>query len=67
MDCCGTWAKYVCNAAHLRSKCGCCELEAETSQVDVGSDSELECISQQLKAVHTNMFVSKAIFDFEGL
>ena len=44
LDCCATWAKYVCNDARIKSRCcSVCELEAETHEVDVQeSDSELE-------------------------
>ena len=43
LDCCGTWAKYVYNAAHCHSKCGeCCDVELETQKVDVSSDSDGE-------------------------
>ena len=44
LDCGGTWAKYVCNDARLRSRCcEVCEFEAETHEIDVNeSDSELE-------------------------
>ena len=42
LDCCSTWAKYVCNSGHLHSKCGCCELDAETEKIELSSDSELE-------------------------
>ena len=42
MDPCASCARYVCNAGHFHSKCGCCELDAETEKIELSSDSELE-------------------------
>ena len=46
LDCCGTWAKYVCNAAKCHSRCGnLCDLEVQTEKVDLpesDSDPEVE-------------------------
>ena len=48
LDCCGTWAKYVCNAGKCHSRCGqCCDLELETEMV-VPSDEEEDTLEVQM-------------------
>jgi len=42
LDCCGTWARYVFNAAKFESDCGCCNFSVETQEVVVESDSDVE-------------------------
>ena len=41
---CKDWARYVCNAMHIHSKCGegCCEMDFETSEVSIPSSSSSE-------------------------
>ena len=40
---CDTCAKYVCNACKVHSKCsGCCEIDVETTEVELPADSDSE-------------------------
>ena len=40
---CQDWARYVCNAMHVHSRCGeACECDIETSEVSIPSSSSSE-------------------------
>ena len=40
---CDTCAKYVCNACKVHSKCsGCCEIDVETTEIELPADSDSE-------------------------
>ena len=40
---CDTCAKYVCNACKVHSKCsGCCEVDVETTEIELPADSDSE-------------------------
>ena len=41
---CNDWARYVCNACHLHSKCSdCCEVDVETHEIEVASEDSDNC------------------------
>ena len=53
---CRDWARYVFNACHVHSKCcDCCELDIETTEVDIPSESEWMQISQFSKNWNMNV------------
>ena len=40
---CTDYAKYVCNAFKVHSKCsGCCEVDVETTEVELAKDDDSE-------------------------
>ena len=41
---CSDCAKYVCNSMHCHSSCldGCCDVEFETSPIEVSRDPDME-------------------------
>ena len=52
---CETCAKYVCNACKVHSKCsGCCEIDVETTEVELPADSDSEMSVEVEGCCHFN-------------
>ena len=52
---CDTCAKYVCNACKVHSKCsGCCEIDVETTEVELPADSDSEMSVEVEGSCHFN-------------
>ena len=52
---CDTCAKYVCNACKVHSKCsGCCEVDVETTEIELPADSDSEMSVEVEGCCHFN-------------
>ena len=52
---CDTCAKYVCNACKVHSTCsGCCEIDVETTEVELPADSDSEMSVEVEGCCHFN-------------